>query len=368
MSSLAARFEAGTLARLLALSVISVTAIYSATALDYPEFWRGPAGRQLVFALLGTTVYLIVQRIDYRILAELWKPLYIVGCVLLLLLLAAPESIAPTIGGNKAWFKLGPASFQPSELMKPLCVIAVAVFLTQIGGSLDFARLLKLGILIGIPIGLILLQPDMGTALTFVPLAIGGAWFAGIRLRVLAVLALMMALLAPVGWFYALKPYQKERILTVFDPSRDEKGSGYQVIQSRIAVGSGQLDGKGLFHGSQSRLKFLPARETDFVLAVVAEETGFIGIILTLAIYMSLVFRALETALTARDLLGTYLAGGIAAMWTGQLFINVGMVTGILPTIGVPAPLLSYGGSSVLASYLAFALIGSIRAGRIVNA
>jgi rod shape determining protein RodA len=245
--------------------------------------------------------------------------------------------------------------------------VSVAMFLARLGGSLDFTRLCKLGLLIGVPVALILGEPDMGTALTFIPLALAGAWLAGIRMRVLAVLGLLVALMAPIGWFYVLKPYQKERILLVFDPSRDPSGAGYQVMQSRIAVGSGGVDGKGLFHGSQSRLKFLPARETDFVLAVVSEETGFIGVVITLGIYMSLVFRALDTALTARDLLGTYLCGGIAAIWTGQVFVNAGMVTGILPTIGVPLPLLSYGGSSVLATFLAFGLVGSVRAHRIVN-
>lgn len=367
MSKLVEKTDIGTLVHLVLIASIGVIAITSATSLDYPAFWGGPGAKQLIFMFVGIAIYVVVQRLDYNYVADWWRTLYFGGLLVLAGLLVAPESIAPTIGGNKAWFKLGPFGLQPSEPMKVVTSIAVAMFLAKLGGSLDFTRLFKLGLLVGLPVALILGEPDMGTAVTFVPLALAGAWLAGLRLRVLAVLALLVVSMAPIGWFYVLKPYQKERILLVFDPSRDPSGKGYQMAQSRIAVGSGGVEGKGLFHGSQSRLKFLPARETDFVLAVVSEETGFIGVVVTLGIYMSLIFRALDTALTSRDLLGTYLCGGIAAIWTGQIFINAGMVTGILPTIGVPLPLLSYGGSSVIASFLAFALVGSVRAGRIVN-
>ena len=179
---------------------------------------------------------------------------------------------------------------------------------------------------------------------------------------------MIAAIAAPVGFFFVLKDYQKERILNVFDLERDPSGSSYQVIQSRIAVGSGGVAGKGVFRGSQSRLDFLPARETDFVMAVIAEETGFIGVLVVLGLYLSLLLRALKTAVISQDHLGMFLATGVACLWGGQIFVNMGMVTGILPTIGIPLPLLSFGGSSIVATFLAFGLVGSVREGRFVNA
>lgn len=368
MQKFLAKSDLPTLFHVLVLALVGVLAIYSATHLDMPNFWQGPAGKQLLSVAIGVVLYLVVQRLDYRTVADYATLMYIGACLVLLLLPLLPAQLAPRIGGAKAWFRIAGFSFQPSEPVKVVVALAIAVFLTKIGGTLDFTRLVKLGVLVGIPVGLILMEPDMGTALTFVPLAMAGAWMAGIRLRVLIILGLLVALMAPIAWSYVLKPYQKERILLVFDPTRDPSGSGYQVLQSRIAVGSGGVTGKGLFQGSQSRLNFLPARETDFVLAVIAEETGFVGVIVVLGLYMALVFRALDAALTARDQLGTYLCGGIAALWAGQIFVNTGMVTGILPTIGVPLPVLSSGGSSVIATFLAFALVGAVRAGRIVNA
>ncbi|MDQ7088095.1 MAG: FtsW/RodA/SpoVE family cell cycle protein, partial [Acidobacteriota bacterium] len=178
--------------------------------------------------------------------------------------------------------------------MKPVVALAVAAFACGSRGKLSLSRLLLLGVVVGAPMTLIAIQPDMGTALTFVPLFLGVSWLAGIRPRVLVSLALIAALAAPIVWFVVLKPYQKERILTVFDPGRDPSGTGYQVIQSRIAVGSGGVAGKGLFRGSQSRLNFLPARQTDFILAVVAEEVGWIGVITVLSVYLALLLRTLR--------------------------------------------------------------------------
>ncbi|MBP7148661.1 MAG: rod shape-determining protein RodA [Acidobacteria bacterium] len=363
MRWLTARNDIPTLLHLLVLGGIGVIAVTSATHMREPSFWGGSGFRQLVFVLAGLAVYWLVQRLDYRTWADFWVPAYLAGVASLALLFVFARPIANT----RAWYELGSLRFQPSEPMKAIVALAAAAFLSESAGKLDFWRLAKLAAIVGLPIGLIVLQPDMGSALTFVPLFLVLAWLAGIRARVLVVLALVALLVAPIGWFKVLKPYQKERIVTLFDPERDPSGSGYQVIQSKIAVGSGRVFGRGLFHGSQSRLDYLPARETDFVLGVIAEETGFIGVLAVLGLYLSLILRALETAALARDQLGTYLAAGIAAIWAGQLFVNTGMVTGVFPTVGVPLPVLSYGGSSVLATFLAFALVGSVRSGRIVN-
>ncbi|GAB4223534.1 MAG: peptidoglycan glycosyltransferase MrdB [Acidobacteriota bacterium] len=353
-----------TLLMLLALGVIGVIAVSSAThdpggGLISREGWR-----QLVYLVIGLGVYLVAERIDYHDWADSAWFLYGAG----LIVLAALPLVARPINGARAWIDLGVFRIQPSEPMKAVVVLAAATFLAATAGKLSFRRLVTLGALIGIPVLLIALQPDLGTVLTFVPLFVALAWLAGIRPRVLVVLALIGALLLPVMWFGVLKDYQKERIITVFDPERDPTGTGYQVIQSRIAVGSGGFAGKGLFRGSQSRLDFLPARQTDFVLAVIAEETGFVGVLVVFGLYAGLLFRAFRTATVARDRLGTFIAVGVASLWAGQIFVNAGMVAGILPTIGVPLPLLSYGGSSVIATFLAFGLVASVRSGRYVNA
>jgi rod shape determining protein RodA len=357
------KFDLRSLAILVGLALAGVVAIASATQGKSPSLWTGPAARQFLYLLAGIAIYFLVQQLDYHTWADFWVPLYLggLGTLVLLLVLARP------IAGTRAWFELGPLRFQPSELMKALTALAVAAFLAEAGGTLSLRQLLKLGGLVAAPMALIVLQPDMGTALTFFPLFLVLAWIAGMRTRLLAVMFAAALLAAPVVWMEVLKPYQKERILNVFQPERDPAGTGYQVIQSKIAVGSGRVVGTGIFQGSQSRLDFLPARETDFVLGVVAEETGFVGVSVVLSLFLVLILRALETAKQARDQLGTYLATGVAAIWSGQVFINTGMVTGVLPTIGVPLPVLSYGGSSMLATFFAFGLVASVRSGRIVN-
>ncbi|MDH3284019.1 MAG: rod shape-determining protein RodA [Acidobacteriota bacterium] len=358
------RVDVGTLLLLVALGLIGVLAVASATHDPGRAWFVGAAGKQLAFLALGVLVYYVVQRVDYHDWAGAWVLLYLGG----LLLLGALLLVARPIAGARSWFELGPVRLQPSEPMKAVVCLSVASFLGEVTGKLDFSRLLKVGALVGLPVLLVAIQPDLGTAITFIPLFVAIVWLAGIRPRVLVSLAVVAALAAPVAWFVVLQPYQKDRIRTVFDPSRDPSGTGYQVIQSRIAIGSGGPVGKGLLHGSQSRLDFLPAQETDFVLAVLAEETGFVGVTLVLALYAALLLRAIGTASVAQDHLGMFLALGVAALWAGQIFINAGMVTGVLPTIGVPLPVLSYGGSSTVATFLAFGLVGSVRSGRFVNA
>ena len=357
------RSDRGTLLMLIALSAISVVAVHSAMQSKEPSLWSGAAFRQMIYCMIGLVVYLIVQRVDYHHWADLAFVLYWLGMALLgLVLLTRP------IAGSHSWFELGRVRLQPSEPMKALAVLATAAFLANSPGRLDFKRLMQLAALVALPMMLIVIEPDMGSAVTFAPLFLGAAWLAGLRPRVLFTLALLGALAAPIGWFTVLKPYQKERIITVIEPDRDPMRSGYQTIQSRIAVGSGEVLGKGLFQGSQSRLEFLPARETDFILAVVAEEKGFVGVLVVLGLLLALLMRALNTAATAQDYLGSLIAVGVVSLWAGQIFINTGMVTGILPTIGVPLPLVSYGGSSAVATFLAFGLVSSVRSGRLVNA
>jgi rod shape determining protein RodA len=224
----------------------------------------------------------------------------------------------------------------------------------------------EIGILVGVPMVLIGAQPDMGTSLIFLPIFGAALLLGGLRWKVIVGLLIVGLLLAPVVWTQ-LEDYQRERILTVFDESRDPSGVGYQVRQSKIAVGSGGLLGKGLFQGTQSQLNFLPAQHTDFILAVLAEELGFLGAAMLLGLFYYLLYRAVVVAKSAQDRLGSYLCLLVAAWIGGQMAINVGMVLGLLPTIGVPLPFMSYGGSALLAATCGVALILNVRGRRFVN-
>src|SRR6185369_6489841 len=217
-----------------------------------------------------------------------------------------------------------------------------------------------------VPVGLVALQPDLGTALTYLPAIAVGLFIRGIRPGVLVSLVLGFVLILPVSWL-VLKPYQKERILTFLDPERDPLGKGYQVTQSKIAIGSGGLLGKGVFHGSQNQLGFLPTRHTDFIFSVVGEELGFLGVIVTLGLLAFIIFRSIYNAQTARDNLGMFIAMGVVGTYFFHLIVNVGMVIGFMPTTGIPLPFLSYGGSSVLMAFIAVGLVMSVRRCRYVN-
>jgi rod shape determining protein RodA len=232
--------------------------------------------------------------------------------------------------------------------------------------NLGFPQLLGLGLLAGCPVTLIALQPDFGTALTFIPIILAALLMGGVRWRLIAALLLIGVLLAPAVWFW-LADYQRERILIVIDPSRDPSGFGYQVRQSKIAIGSGGLAGKGLFQGTQSQLDFLPAQHTDFVLAVLAEELGFLGVLAVLGFFCLLLQRGIAAAMGAQDRLGTYLCMLVVSWIAGQTAVNVGMVLGRLPTIGVPLPLMSYGGSSLISTLAGVGLLVNVRCRRFVN-
>ena len=243
----------------------------------------------------------------------------------------------------------------------------LAVYLSRrVRGSIGLRQLIEMGVLIGLPVGLIALQPDMGTALTFIPIFLVATIIGGVRWKIIVALLIIALALTPVLWFQ-LKDYQKERIRTVLDPSRDLSGYGYQTHQSKIAIGSGGLTGKGLFRGTQSQLNFLPAQHTDFVLAVWAEDLGFVGVAMVLGLFYYVVHRAIVAARSAQDRLGTYLCVLIVAWITGQMAINIGMVVGRLPTIGVPLPFMSYGGSALITALCGVALIVNVRSRRFVN-
>jgi rod shape determining protein RodA len=221
-------------------------------------------------------------------------------------------------------------------------------------------------VLTAVPIGLILLQPDLGTAMVLIPVVAVGAYLAGIQWKHAAVMVLAAALMVPIGWHH-LKPYQKERVSTFLRPEEDPKGSGYQILQSKIAVGSGGFWGKGLGHGSQNQLGFVPVRYSDFILAALAEELGFAGVFVTLVLYTALLLRLIQNAQHAKDRAGMFLVMGVAAILGFHVLVNVAMVIGFMPVTGIPLPLMSYGGSAMLFVFLALGLVMNVRLRRFVN-
>lgn len=355
------RLDVGTVLTTLVLVGIGVVAIASATHGDplRSGLWK----TQLLWLAVGLLAMAVVVAVDYHLWAEFSYGLY----ALSLALLVAVLFFGKEVGGNKSWLDLGGFAFQPSELAKWTTCLALAAYLAErVRGSLRFTQAATMGAIAGLPLLLIAKQPDMGTALTFAPIFAAALLLGGLRWRFVLGALLVAALMAPVGW-HELKDYQKERILTVFDPGRDPSGVGYQTRQSRIAIGSGGLVGKGLFEGTQSGLNFLPAQHTDFVLAVVAEEHGFLGSAAVLALFYYLLYRGMLAARSSQDRLGTYLCLLIVAWLAGQMAINVGMVLGLLPTIGVPLPLLSYGGTALVTVLAAIGLVVNVRTRRFVN-
>jgi rod shape determining protein RodA len=342
------------------LVTAGVFTIASATAGNWQAgIWRS----QLVWFALATICATIIVLVDYRVWAEMSLAMH--GIVLGLLV--AVLFFGRTVGGNRSWLELGPLRLQPSELAKWTTCLVLAVYLARRArGRLGVRQLLEMGVLAGVPVGLIGMQPDMGTALTFIPIVLAALIIGGVPWKWIVAALLVAMLLIPVAW-PRLKDYQKERILTVFDPGRDPSGVGYQSRQSRIAIGSGGLTGKGLFKGTQNQLNFLPAQHTDFVIAVLAEEFGFAGVLTVLGLFYYLFRRGVAAARSAQDRLGTYLCVLVGAWLMGQMAINVGVVLGRLPTIGVPLPFVSYGGSALIAALCGVGLVVNVRARRFVN-
>ena len=318
----------------------------------------GPvAMRQLVWFALGLVALLVVASIDYKKLVRAAPIIYLLGIAGL----GSVFVLGRTVSGARRWLVLGSVSVQPAELFKLAFVLMAVWVLTSrwaqpIG---RFTLLLVLPVAV-IPFVLILKQPDLGTALLLVPVLVVLLVGAGIRLRLLGGLVLAGIAALPVAWF-VMKEYQRERILVYLDPFRDPLGSAYNVIQAKIAIGSGQLLGKGMAGATQSRLAFLPERHTDFIFAVFAEMWGFVGCLVLLACYAILLLRGFDIAASTREPVGRLVALGATSMLGAQVLINVGMVTGLLPVVGVPLPLMSYGGTSVLCSLMSLGLLVSVR-------
>ncbi|HEX2940684.1 MAG TPA: rod shape-determining protein RodA [Rhodopila sp.] len=349
----------------LVIAAIGCMAVYSAT------FFSDPSGvplntfkKQLLWMGIGLALMIVFLVIDYHVLFDIAPVLYGIGIVLLLYLLAWGKFTA----NIKAWIHIGAFQFQPSEFMKIFTALMVAKFFDSNDRSyLDFRSFVWVMGIIGAPVALILLQPDFGTAATFAPLVAVAMFFGGIRPRIWIAMILLVALVLPLAWF-SFKPYQKDRILTFLDPERDPLGRGYQVTQAKIAIGSGGIHGKGFKQGTQATLGFLPARHTDFIFAVLGEEWGFIGVVITLGLYLYLILQAMTFAKHARDRGGTFLVICLIMFFIFHVLINVSMQIGVLPTTGIPLPLMSYGGSSTMMFFIAVGLIANVDMRRFVNA
>jgi rod shape determining protein RodA len=300
---------------------------------------------------------LVVVSVDYRNLVRFAPVFYVIGLGLLLSVFI----LGRTVSGARRWIHVGPLTVQPSELFKLIFIITLAWALTSARGErLSRAALVGTFVLLGVPFFLVVKQPDLGTALVLVPVLGATLVGLGLRMKVLGGLALGSVALMPLAWF-VLKPYQRDRLLVYLDPFRDPLGTAYNVIQAKIAIGSGQLLGKGIGGATQSRLAFLTERHTDFIFAVFAEMWGFLGCLVLIVAYALLVLRGFEIAAGTRETRGRILALGVTSVFAVQILINIGMVTGLLPIVGIPLPLMSYGGSSMVVSLTALGLLISIR-------
>lgn len=340
---------------LLLLSAIGLVTLYSAGNHDIELVWR-----QLTRLGIAFSVMVVVAQIPPDVMRRWVRPFFIIGLAMLLAVL-----VMGTIGkGAQRWLDLGVARFQPSEMMKLAVPMMVAWYLHDKPLPLWYRHLTIALVIIVIPTLLIAVQPDLGTSLLIASSGIAVLIFAGLRWR-LILGALVMAIPATLLlWHYGMHDYQRQRVLTFINPESDPLGAGYHIIQSKIAIGSGGLYGKGWLNGTQSHLEFLPERHTDFIFAVYGEEFGLVGVAILLSLYLAIILRGLYIAVSAQDTFSRLLAGGVTITFLVYLFVNIGMVSGLLPVVGLPLPLLSYGGSSMVTLLASLGILMSIHTHR----
>ena len=352
----------GLLAAVLALCGLGVVMIYSTTS----DPTRGVSRMyitQLYAIAIGLGAMVFTLTLDYRTFTDKSHLIYVGLCAALLYVLF----FGMVQMGARRWIPLRVFNLQPSEFAKLGVALVLAKFFGENRGAPMWTDLAIGGVLTLVPLALIAKEPDLGTAVTLIPVFLAIAYLAGMRMRILGVLALCFVLAAPIAWKFALKDYQKSRISTFIDPSQDAKGAGYQQIQARITVGSGGLKGKGFKQGTQGQLRFLPVAHNDFIFSVLAEEQGFAGVLVALGLYLFVILRALEAARLAKDRLGSYLVLGVLASFTFQVVYNITMSAGLAPVKGLTLPLMSYGGSSMIATLAGFGLVLNVRMRRFTN-
>jgi rod shape determining protein RodA len=373
-------FDWPLLGMVLVLCAISVFEVYSTTlhtkfSATLQSHWYGAFHiKQLLWIAGGLAAMFLFSKIDYHRLLD-WA-YWAYGLFLLPLALLAAKQVGHKTLGAHRWITIGPFHFQPSEWVKLILILAVARYFANLGGrSLTWRDILKSLVLVGIPLVLVLVQPDLGTSLTYVPILLVGLFLGGINIRQSLVLLVCGTVLIAGVWtdgfgmghFKVLKNFQKARLTSFVNPDSDPKGTGYQLRQSLIAVGSGGVWGKGMAKGTQTQGDFLPIPHADFIFAAFGEEHGFVGALAVLLLYFFILMRLIQNAQTAADLAGSLIIMGVVAVLTFQITINIGMVIGFMPVTGIPLPLMSYGGSSVLFTFLALGAAMNVRMRRFVN-
>ncbi len=348
----------------LAICALGVMEIYSATI---NTKFVGVHVKQVYWIIGGMVAMFLLSLINYQSMLEYvpWLYMTFIGALLAVFIFGKKYL------GARRWIQLpGGSHFQPSEWMKLILILMMAKYFSEPRGAEQEGKLsdiVKAAMLVGVPMLMVLAQPDLGTSLTYVPIAIMGLFLGGLKLKHAVAMILLGAVLAVPAWKWGLKPYQKDRLTTFMEPEADPQKKGYQVIQSLIAVGQGGITGKGFAQGSQTQGAFLPVPHTDFIFAAWSEERGFVGAITVLLLYFMVLMRLVHNAQTAPDRAGTFVVMGVVAVLTFHILINVGMVVGFMPVTGIPLPLLSYGGSSVLFTFLALGIVMNIRMRRFVN-
>ena len=347
---------------ILALCGLGVVMIYSTTS-DPTRSVSHMHITQIYAIVIGLIVMVATLSLDYRTFTDKSHLIYIAILALLIYVLFFGAAMM----GARRWIPLKIVNLQPSEFAKIAVALVLAKFFGENRGAPSWSDLAIGGALTVIPLALIAKEPDLGTAVTLLPIFLAVAYLAGMQMRILGLLVLCLALAAPVAWKFGMSPYQKTRISSFLDPSLDPKGAGYQQLQARITVGSGGPTGKGFKQGTQGQLRFLPVAHNDFIFSVLAEEQGFAGVLLALGLYLFVILRTLDSARLAKDRLGSYLVLGVLASFTFQVVYNITMSAGLAPVKGLTLPLMSYGGSSMIATLAGFGLVLNVRMRRFTN-
>ncbi|MBI1911826.1 MAG: rod shape-determining protein RodA [Deltaproteobacteria bacterium] len=353
-------FDWATLTIVLALVLVGFASVYSATHIHMPGIYK----KDIYWVIIGSVLMFTAIILNYGFLER--SAYFIYGGSILILI--SVFFIGSSFSGAKRWISFGFFTLQPSELAKLALIIILAKYFSAKDApqkGLELKDLAVPGLLMIIPFLLIAKQPDLGTGIILWMIFWSMAFMAKIRTRVIIGLGVVFGALAPIGWMF-LKDYQKARLTSFLNPDADPLGSGYHIMQSKIAIGSGGVFGKGFMEGTQGKLMFLPEHHTDFIFAVLAEEWGLIGSMLVVGLFLSLILSGLNTANTAKDRFGFLLAFGISSMFFWQAAINLGMVSGVLPVVGVPLPFLSYGGSFLITSMIAAGLLLNIKMRRFI--
>ncbi|MGP1956858.1 MAG: peptidoglycan glycosyltransferase MrdB [Arsenophonus sp. NC-PE1-MAG3] len=337
------------------LTIYSVMIMWSASGQDVDMM-----NRKLIQIAIGFIVMIMMAQISPRIY-ENWAPYLYIVCLILLFFVDAFGQISK---GAQRWLDIGFIRFQPSEIAKIAVPLMVARFVNRDLCPPSLKNTLLALILIFLPTLLVAVQPDLGTSILVATSGLFILFLVGMNWKLILIATMGIASFIPILWFMLMHNYQRDRVMMLLDPETDPLGAGYHIIQSKIAIGSGGLFGKGWLHGTQSQLEFLPERHTDFIFAVLAEEFGLIGVLILLILYLLLIMRGLIIATNAQNTFGRVMVGGLMLIFFVYLFINIGMVSGILPIVGIPLPLLSYGGSALIVLMAGFGIIMSIHTHR----